>query len=414
MKQATSKLCSNQARYLATRHPSDLSAEEAVALREHLQICSACASTRETYMFLHAALRQLPPVAPLAQLPAELTSSKELSSAEQMTSEPLLQSDRKGLLLSLPVRRTHQKRHFLAAILICCMLLASVVVLVSFFHAGSPQVVGFPRHPISCHEETALGDSLLVQLCQKNQLVDINQSQRMGDYTIILQRAYVDANQLLFEYKALQNSTGKFVLLSLMHLDVTLQGNQSPIAFGNATGTSYLAELAFTQDMPSMVSVFNRGAFPQNLRTFDLLVTLRNFGLGSQEDMTHLHLVKGTVSFHFSLPFHTGNILNLDDSVKENGVTLTLFRAIIAPSATFFYIRGLHPAMLEDYTLSLNGQKISGSSTAGVPDALPDHQASYAVVSWLSSQPADQAGTLTLSLHLHNHPDTWIFTINLL
>ncbi|HET8844638.1 MAG TPA: hypothetical protein VFN35_24420, partial [Ktedonobacteraceae bacterium] len=269
-------------------------------------------------------------------------------------------------------------------------------------------------HPISCHEETALGDSLLVQLCQKNQLVDINQSQRMGDYTIILQRAYVDANQLLFEYKVLQNSTGKFVFLSPMHLDVTLQGAQGPIAFGNATGTSHLAELASTPDVPTVISVFNRGVFPQNLQAFDLLITLHDFGLGSQEDMAHLRLVKGTASFHFSLPFHTGNILNLDDSVKENGVTLTLFRAIITPSAASFYIRGLIPAMLEEYSISLNGQKIWASAVAAVPDALPDHQASYAVISYVSSLPASQPGTLTLSIHLHNHPDTWIFTINLL
>ena len=60
---------------LASLHKNDLLPREREALRVHLKECSACAQVQADYRAMDAALRSLPPAAPLPQLPRELAEA---------------------------------------------------------------------------------------------------------------------------------------------------------------------------------------------------------------------------------------------------------------------------------------------------------------------------------------------------
>lgn len=57
---------------LTTRHPDDLTAEERMALTEHLEHCEACSAAENTYKVMKRAMHSLPPVEPLQKLSPDL------------------------------------------------------------------------------------------------------------------------------------------------------------------------------------------------------------------------------------------------------------------------------------------------------------------------------------------------------
>lgn len=64
--------CTVWAEKLAAAHPNDLSIAERTALNAHVAACPACAAVRNEYREMDARILGLPPVAPLAEIPAKL------------------------------------------------------------------------------------------------------------------------------------------------------------------------------------------------------------------------------------------------------------------------------------------------------------------------------------------------------
>ena len=413
MNQAPTKPCTRWATRLAARHPSDLSSAEHAELQAHLKTCPSCASASTDYALMETLIRGLPPVAPLAV--AEFTPEED-AHAEPSTYAPqpiLLSNYTSRRQPPQPPRRTRlvQRANMLAAVLVVALLIASVAVLY-IRHPGA--LIGSSSQkklpPVSCTEEKSLGDPVLIQLCQNRMLVDIHQSQVIGGYTITLQRAYVDANRLIFEYTARQNSTGKVVELSQPTLDVTVQHT----SLGGPKGVSY------NEIGANLISVPNKGAFPQNLRTLSLHVTMRKFAVGiSTGPNNQLPTLQGNADFHFALPFHSGQTLNLHDTITLNGTDYTLYRLIVSPSMTSFYVTGILSDKLSTFSLQWRGQPIAiGDSTVSVPDVIAPNQPPYTVFSLETAQPFNQHGSLTLIVSVYadaaetqTTSDCWIVNI---
>lgn len=429
MNKVLTKSCASWATRLAARHPSDLSVEQAAALSAHLKTCPACASVHAAYTLMETSLRQLPPVAPLTQLPIEQLTENIPATKQSSTSEPIVLSNRASAARarqSRPVRMVN----LLAAVLIVCVLIAGSLVLFSLQRqtgkTGSSQ--------FSCQAEKNLDPTVLTQLCQHNLLTDINQSQTVGGYTITLQKAYVDANELIFEYTTHRSSTGQWVPSFPKTLSIALQTSSGPIALGDPGDTSFSAMIATNAypNLPNVISVQNTGEFPQNLQVFNLQimmkVTSNTFPMppdASPAATAPTSPAPLTASFSFPLKFHAGQTIDEQQiingtnvnqqTVTVNGVSLALFKTIVSPSMVALYVR--MPARSDtfgSYSLFFNGNKIEASGTAHGPSALPTNQSPYYVFSIFTSQVFNQHGNLTLTIDsVNGQSGPWTFIVNL-
>ncbi|WP_201394075.1 hypothetical protein [Ktedonobacter sp. SOSP1-52] len=90
-----------------------------------------------------------------------------------------------------------------------------------------------------------------------------------------------------------------------------------------------------------------------------------------------------TVTFSFTVPFHAGRVLTPHQTVRVQGIALTLEKVVVTPSETRLYIRGLTPptppsapgALPAQYTdwsyalkLTVGGQTYSGYRYPGSPN----------------------------------------------
>ncbi|MGH2480747.1 MAG: hypothetical protein ACRDHW_13915, partial [Ktedonobacteraceae bacterium] len=275
---------------------------------------------------------------------------------------------------------------------------------------------------VSCTEETSLGDPVFIQLCKNRQLVEVNQTRIVGDYTLTLQRAYVDANQLLFEYNARQISTGKAVSLDAQKLDVILQNTSDSISL-NHTGIN--SAYGRSGDLPIGVAVLNIGAFPQNLRAFNLHIIMHSFHLGISTGPTDQRpVVQGDANFGFSLPFHPGQTINPAQSIMvngqtrntnlaitANGTTYMLYQIVITPSMISLYTTGILSDKLSSYALAFNGQEIQANSEVM---SVSDSQKPHTVFAFETPRLFHQHGTLTLSVNVNDDlTNSQILLINL-
>lgn len=386
MNQAPFKPCATWATRLAARHPSDLSPAEHADLQAHLQTCPACASAADAYTFMERAIHNLPPVAP----PAEFALEQPTYELGEDVPQPIKP---RNYLNSRPrpqPSRLLQRANLLAAVLIVAVLIVGSSLL--YIHLPLPALGGVPQ--VSCTNDKNLGDPVSTLLCLHQHLVNINQSRTIGDYTITLQRGYVDANQLLIVYKI---STHTPISGVAQRFDVTLQ-NLSHSIFLGAIAMGMGGGGKLDGDYSEKILLLNRGTFPQDLQVFDLHVTMHNFLSTESLDQPSTH--QSIASFSFSLPFHPGQILNQHVTVRANGTTYTLYQTIITPSFTNLYVSGLSWLQVDQYTLTLNGKTLKNyveGATAGMPKQPP-----YTVFAYENDQPFQGHGTLTLSADVYS------------
>jgi hypothetical protein len=122
--------CPQWAEKLSAIHRDDLSFAECMELRNHLETCVRCQSVKAEYRALDALITGLPPVAPLAEMPArlrELTGMRDKKRVErELASTHLLADDtHEGPPSS---RQTHMKQRLVALNMAAAVLVVAAIV----------------------------------------------------------------------------------------------------------------------------------------------------------------------------------------------------------------------------------------------------------------------------------------------
>jgi hypothetical protein len=96
---------------------------------------------------------------------------------------------------------------------------------------------------------------VLVDLCTYHRLTDLLQSRTMGKYMLVLERAYLDMNQLLITYRVFAQSTGQQTPADLLDLIVT---TSQGLSFRPSTGETPATGPAVVQLSTPPVPAYTR------------------------------------------------------------------------------------------------------------------------------------------------------------
>jgi hypothetical protein len=249
--------------------------------------------------------------------------------------------------------RGRHARLLLAASLAVAVLVIGALVVTSALLFSRQRVGNEPQPgvtPISITLSSCASQPMpvLVGLCTQHQLTDLLQSRKIDTYVLVLERAYLDMNQLVITYRVFSQSTGQQTLADLDTVITTSQGQ----SFGQSGG-------AYEQGGPQVVQ-FSTPPVPAQTRALQLQVEVNGFRL---EDLARagtppapqLTAVHGSATFDFTLEYHGGLVVTPHQTVTVNARSVTLERVKISPSETIIEgtTKGTLPPV-QYYTFSLN------------------------------------------------------------
>jgi hypothetical protein len=191
---------------------------------------------------------------------------------------------------------------------------------------------------------------VLVDLCTHHQLTELLQSRKIGTYVLVLERAYLDINQLLMTYRVFSASTGRPTPADLADTHVTTSEGQSfrqSAEMSSATG-------------PQVVQ-FSPPAGPADTRPLQFQVAVNSLDFPilklppAGTPIPQPSVIHGLATFDFTLPYHGGLVVTPHQTVTVNARSVTLERVLISPSKTI--LEGTTQGRLAsspDYTFLLN------------------------------------------------------------
>lgn len=169
------------------------------------------------------------------------------------------------------------------------------------------------------------------QLVQTNQFTDYHQSKNVDGYTLTIQKAYADSNQVVIGYTVQVPPGGIepfFKFGEGQAMLTTEQGMDLPQITGASNDP--------TNGTNGNVYIFDAGGIQNNPKELHLRLTIPYSGQGRPPSQ-----ISGHLSFSFAVPFHPGRVINLHQSVTAKGVTATLERVVITSTSVRAYISGL-------------------------------------------------------------------------
>jgi hypothetical protein len=250
--------------------------------------------------------------------------------------------------------RRRQTRLFLtvslaAAILIIGVVIVTSVLLFNRYRTANQAHQG--THPIratlsSC---AALPWPVFVDLCTHHQFKDLLQRRTMGDYVLVVERAYLDMNQLVMSYRVFSQATGQQTLADLEAVITTSQGQSLQYYAG-----------AWKNGGPQVFQA-RTPPVPAQTRALQFHVEVDRFRL---EDLAHLGTAPASqiiavprpVSFDFTLEYHGGLVVTPRQTVTVQALSVTLERVRISPSETILEgtTKGTGPSSPGNDTFTLN------------------------------------------------------------
>jgi hypothetical protein len=285
-----------------------------------------------------------------------------------LTMSNIVRREREKMMTPLPIDppQRGKRRHvrlLLAACLVAAALVIGVLVVTSvlLFNGHSKGIESQPGTlPISITPSNcaSLSAPVLVDLCTHHQFTDLLQSRKMGEYALVLERAYIDMNQLVITYHVFSQSTGQETLANLLSAVITTSQGQSfmPGAYAWMSGG------------PQVVQ-FSTPTVPAQTRTLQLHVEVNQFYIEPRPGTPpapQRTVVPGPVTFDFTLEYHGGLVVTPHQTVTVKALSVTLERVRISPSETIIEgtTKGTFPRS-PDYTLSLDaaGRSPGGLST---------------------------------------------------
>lgn len=221
---------------------------------------------------------------------------------------------------------------------------------------------------------------------QKNEFIQLHQSQTAGGLTVNLEAAYADSNQVIIGYTISPAHEDLNVAFTL----TTKQGLTLPEHLGG--------QVNYDAPISAAMESFDAGVITGSPQQLDLHLkgtVIKNAMIRKPETL-------GSMSFDFSVPFHIGKILTPHQSVTTNGQTITLERVVVTPTETRIIVSGLKNMshnLLKDYVLGIAApvyvSHTSKQYDYGSASPASDNQQVY--TSWIFVYPHD----------LYNNSGTW-------
>ncbi|MBC7227444.1 MAG: DUF4179 domain-containing protein [Thermoflexales bacterium] len=173
-------------------------------------------------------------------------------------------------------------------------------------------------------------------------------SQTMNGYTVTLERAYADANQILIGFTVTGAENQRIMTTGTLR---DAYGNLIPgLAFTGFSGQSDLLGLSLPPGVQAIVQAFDASALRETSPELSLRFEVNLVAEASQPqepeakppdentDGEHIILkpmpiksVAGPFVFQFSVPFHSGRRVEVARTVTQRGVAITLQRVILTP-----------------------------------------------------------------------------------
>jgi hypothetical protein len=245
--------------------------------------------------------------------------------------------ERKKMMTQVPGERPQRgmgrrTRLFLAAGLVAAVLVIGTLAVASALLFNKHNTGNEPQPgatPISITLSSCASQPMpvLVDLCTQHQLTDLLQSRKIDTYVLVLERAYLDMNQLVITYRVFSQSTGQQTLADLGTVITTSQGQSFQFSGG-----------AYMNGGPQVVQ-FSTPPVPAQTRALQLHVEVNGFrlenlarpGTPPAPQLTAVHV---SATFDFTLEYHGGLVVTPHQTVTVNADSVTLERVLISPSET--------------------------------------------------------------------------------
>lgn len=213
-----------------------------------------------------------------------------------------------------------------AAVLVIGVLAAISVLLFNRYRTGNEAQPG--THPISITLSScaSLPWPGLVDLCTHHQFKDLLQRRTMGDYVLVLERAYLDMNQLVLTYHVFSQATGRETLADLGAVVTTSQGQLFQFSGGAWMNGGPQVFQARTPPVPAQTRALQ---FHVEVNGFRLEDLARPGTVLPQPSIVH-----GSATFDFTLEYHRGLVVTPHQTVTMKALSVTLERVRISPSET--------------------------------------------------------------------------------
>ena len=274
-----------------------------------------------------------------------------------------------------PQRRKRQHaRLFLTASVAGAVLVIGALVVISALLFSRQAVGNKPQPeptPISITLSSCASQPMpvLVDLCTHHQLTDLLQSRKMGNYVIVLERAYLDMNQFLMTYHVFSESTGRQVPADPLDLFVT---TSQGLSFGPSGGETPAAGPSVVQfSTPELTTHTRALQFQVEVRALHFAI-LKLPPPGTPPPQSTV--VHASATFDFTLQYHGGLVVTPHQTVTVNASSATLERVLISPTETILEgtTKGAFPSS-PDYTFSLNaaGRNVSHAFSSFGGDGNP-------------------------------------------
>ncbi len=329
--------CPEWAKKLAARTQADLSREERAALNAHLLYCQKCVATAASYSRMQQAIRSLPPVKPLADLP-------HLSSQQtRISSHAFKEPERMSNITDLADRQARQQRKrpnqlrpWVSLVAVAAIALIIGATALMFSNARSTTLGSNSAQTQSgqstqnANPDCALGiDAGMQYVCTQRLYKDINQEQVKGKYKVVLHQAYADFNRVVVAYQVqVKQANGTYVpfVQSPPPANTNLFGNKYYSALKVQGGEEFMGLFGGNQGGYVVEASQPREDLPKTQELKLQLNTVIN------ELQSNTQLVD-SIATDFTVPYHSETkTFQVNQTLTSNGASLTLRSIVASPS----------------------------------------------------------------------------------
>lgn len=200
---------------------------------------------------------------------------------------------------------------------------------------------------------------------------DLNLSQSSGKYTVTLEKGYADANRIALAFSIKGVSKDESVMLLSSKLSDE-QNNTFPVM-------SSIFNTNLNTDKEGFVTLlfFERGAALQNSAS-ELKLHLALTPQVNDKLHKEIPAYLSPVEFNFTLPSAAGKTLELNQTIQDKGISITLEKVVISPSAVYAYLSARRPDNKDVHSgswsliagLNANGQAPKGMISSQFDESL--------------------------------------------
>ena len=254
----------------------------------------------------------------------------------------------------------------IAAVLVVGLIIAGALLL--FRHRPSTPALGGPAGTNAMPTNAAFPDCdagflTIYQICQDHLYKEINLAGSIDGYTLMLGRAYADANWIIFEYTVTRNADHQSFPAHIAAWTLRTQYGRGLWGGGGESAYNQKTKVAVQDDM------YDASTIPDGTRELALhfivnMIQINRVDVisGGSSPVTTQEgpsfFVHGQVVFNFTLPVIPGREANLHQVAVVGGTSVTLERAVVTRTAARLYVEGEKVTPGDTFTLSAGNRNL--------------------------------------------------------